>query len=74
MGVKSNPVVISIQHGDPRKQTYLRTTIGTLNKRAVLEAVETMLEKPSDFAIGTKPKPTFKGHKPKADAEVIPGT
>jgi hypothetical protein len=71
-------VAISIQTLNGRdtgkKDVYLRKEVGTLNKTVILAAVEAMLDDQPAHTIGTKPKPTFKGHKPKADAEVIPGT
>ena len=51
-------VIISIQHGDPRKETYLRTTVGTLHKGTVLKAVEDMLTDQPAHTIG-KRTPTF---------------
>lgn len=67
-------VAISIQTLDGRKDTYLRKEIGTLNKRAVLEAVEEMLDDQPGHTIGSQPKPIFKGHTPKPDGQVLPGT
>jgi hypothetical protein len=67
-------VIISIQHGGPRKETYLRKEIGTLNKRSVLEAVEEMLDDQPGHTIG-KLKSTFPKRQPakKPDEEVLPG-
>jgi hypothetical protein len=52
-------VIISIQHGDPRKLKYLRKEVGTLHRGTVLAAVEEMLTDPEAHRIGFKPKPTF---------------
>jgi hypothetical protein len=39
-----NRVAISIQTLNGRKDVYLRKEVGTMNKRAILEAVEAMLD------------------------------
>jgi hypothetical protein len=71
-------VIISIQHGDPRKETYLRKEIGTLNKRSVLQAVEELLDDQPGHTIGRTVPKTFTrgGHNRKVpdDNEVVPGT
>jgi hypothetical protein len=56
-----------------QKDTYLRKEVGTLNKAVILAAVEEMLDDREAHTIGFSPKPTFKGHTPKPDGEVMPG-
>lgn len=67
-------VAISIQTLNGQKDTYLRKEVGTLNKRAVLAAVEEMLDDQPAHTIGSNLKPTFRGHTPKPDGQVLPGT
>jgi hypothetical protein len=56
-------VAISIQTLNGRKDTYLRTEVGTMNKTIILAAVEEMLTDPESHTIG-KLKPTFRGRNP----------
>jgi hypothetical protein len=74
-------VIISIQHGDPRKQTYLRKEIGTMHKGSVLKAVEELLDDQEAHTLGKLTTQTFRrgGHNRKTlpvikpDDETIPG-
>jgi hypothetical protein len=74
-----NRVAISIQTLNGRKDVYLRKEVGTMNKRAILEAVEAMLDDPEGHTIGRTIPKTFTrgGHNKKKvpdDNEVVPGT
>jgi hypothetical protein len=54
-----NRVAISIQTLNGRKDVYLRKEVGTMNKRAILEAVEAMLDDQPGHTIGRTAPKTF---------------